>query len=458
MTKHLPTVAWLTGLLSFLFVCAARQLLADGGSSSPNLTVSGGQLSAERIIWAGSTPGALGGLKMTGGLVQVESSSASIAAASSANLNSGAMTMMSNAPGLTLDGTAVLQTDRLRLIAGGGIVIADDAVLEVTRSSIPASQGSNLISQNHATFDFVAQFISGNWNQVQGSICLASPGNGQVGNGALIVVPGRSETLSIGGGPFNINFEVLLMEAINNGKIVTDVPGGELQVEWDGIYTKVWVAVPQASVDASYVFHPGWSGTLQQSINSSKQLARENGAPQTLSFANVINSSSGINGLIFDLQDPGNSAAISASDFVFQVSPVGTFNQASNPVATWTTAPQPSSVTVIPGNPVRILLQWSDNAIAHRWLRITLLDTPNTGLPEPEVFYIGHLLGETNGQIQGDGFLVSFDDILAIRQAVGSTVDASSNVDIDKNGIVQFGDISLMRPNIGSGLSSITIP
>ncbi len=81
----------------------------------------------------------------------------------------------------------------------------------------------------------------------------------------------------------------------------------------------------------------------------------------------------------------------------------------------------------------------------------------NTGLAAPEVYYIGHLLGETTGP-SGSVFTVSFADITPIRGAVGSTVNASSTVDIDKNGTVAFADISAMRPNVGAQLTIITIP
>ena len=395
---------------------------------------------------------------MTGGLIQVESSTANIAAGASANVNSGAIKFLTNAPGMTLSGNGIQQTERLSIVTGGNVLISENAVLEVTRSSVQAPPGSGQTSQNHPSLDFTSQFLSGLWSQVQGRICLASTGNGQVGNGALLCVLGQSETISIGGNPVSVNFESLLNAAIANGKITTNVPGGNLQVAWDGTYTKVWVDIFQASVQASYVFHPGWNGTFEQSINAGKQVARETGTPQVLSFSNLINSTLGINGLVIDIQDAGDPNAISASDFVFQVSPLGTFSQSLTPAPTWPAAPPPSSIAVIPGAPARVVIQWPSNAIANRWLRITVLNTPSTDLPAPEVFYVGHLLGETNGQIFGDAYFVTFDDILSIRQGIGSTVNTSSDLDIDKNGTVQFSDISLMRSNVGIGLSNITIP
>jgi hypothetical protein len=82
---------------------------------------------------------------------------------------------------------------------------------------------------------------------------------------------------------------------------------------------------------------------------------------------------------------------------------------------------------------------------------------PNTGLTQPEVYYIGHLLGETTGA-SGGVYTVSFADISPIRAAVGQSVNAGSIHDIDKNGTVAFADISTMRPNVGVQLTNITIP
>jgi hypothetical protein len=88
---------------------------------------------------------------------------------------------------------------------------------------------------------------------------------------------------------------------------------------------------------------------------------------------------------------------------------------------------------------------------------MTVKATANTGLTQPEVYYIGHLLGETTGA-PGGVYTVSFADITPIRSAVGQSVSASSIHDVDKNGTVSFADISAMRPNVGAQLTNITIP
>jgi hypothetical protein len=93
----------------------------------------------------------------------------------------------------------------------------------------------------------------------------------------------------------------------------------------------------------------------------------------------------------------------------------------------------------------------------NRWLRVTLKTTPNTGLLEDQVYYLGHLLGETTGTSNGI-FTVAFADITPIRSSVGQNVDASSVSDIDKNGTISFSDISSMRSSVGNQLRQVTVP
>jgi subtilisin family serine protease len=205
----------------------------------------------------------------------------------------------------------------------------------------------------------------------------------------------------------------------------------------------------------SFVNHVGYTGG-GPSIDTAKSLARESASPTLLNYDNLINSSRGINGLVFDVQY--SVPTVNAGDFSFQMSPTGAFNEGANPVSSWELAPGPTSVTVTPhGTGSRIAITWPDNAIANRWLRVTMLSNANTGLPANEVYYVGHLLGETTGP-SGTVFTVAFADITPIRGAVGSTVNANSIHDIDKNGTVSFADISAMRSNVGAQLTAITIP
>ncbi|MBX3420035.1 MAG: hypothetical protein KF752_00625 [Pirellulaceae bacterium] len=213
-----------------------------------------------------------------------------------------------------------------------------------------------------------------------------------------------------------------------------------------------------AEVSGAFVYYHGTSfdtGSLSNALDTSKQLAKEGIAPQTLSYDNLINSNRGINGLVFDIENlPGS---LSVNDFKFQMSPQGAFIEGDNLPVDWASAPAPSSVTVVPGSPNRVVIEWPDVAIVNRWLRITIKANDDTGLAAPEVYYIGHLLGETTGQLGGI-YTVSFADIRAIRHEVSQIVNATSIVDLDKNGTVAFADISAMRSTVSTQLTNISIP
>ncbi len=209
-----------------------------------------------------------------------------------------------------------------------------------------------------------------------------------------------------------------------------------------------------ATIVGGFVNHFGYTGA-GSTFDTGKVLAKEAGSPTLLTADHLINSARGINGLAFDIDNlPGTPTA---ADFQFQMSPQGAFVEGDHPPIDWAAAPAPSSISVVSGSPDRVIIRWPDHSIANRWLRITVQANANTGIAEPEVYYIGHLLGETTGPSSGV-YTVSFADISPIRSAIGQTVGAGDIHDIDKNGTVAFADISAMRSSVGAQLANITIP
>jgi VCBS repeat-containing protein len=212
------------------------------------------------------------------------------------------------------------------------------------------------------------------------------------------------------------------------------------------------------------VYYKGSSfagSSVDDALDTSKSLARSGSTERTLTFDNLINSNRGINGLVIDVAGLVGTTLTDA-DFMFRVSPTGSFNEATNPPSSWQSAPRPTLIDVIPGGttgPSRVRLEWADNAIADRWLQIKVLANANTGLRNPDVYYIGHLLGETSGTTSGGNFLVQIADITPVRQAVGTLASVNSRLDITKNGLIQVADIVAMRSRVGvASLRAITIP
>jgi len=230
----------------------------------------------------------------------------------------------------------------------------------------------------------------------------------------------------------------------------------------DGTHgVSLWKATtvqPTEVVDA-FVYHKGSTFAfegVEAALDTVKSLAKEGPTPQTLTYDNLVNTSRGINGLAFDIANlPASSLTV--ADFEFQVSPQGAFELGVHPPESWQLAPNPASLSVNSAATSRVVIDWPDLAIINRWLRVTIKANANTGLEQAEVYYLGHLRGETTG-LFGDTYTVAFADITPIRSSVGQTVNAGSIFDIDKNGTVAFSDISAMRDNIGIQLSNITIP
>lgn len=211
-----------------------------------------------------------------------------------------------------------------------------------------------------------------------------------------------------------------------------------------------------ASVVNQYVFYSIWAGSGSD-VDSTKNVYKQTAAPTSLSFDNLINAAQGITGVGFDIAGLDNAANLSQDDFEIRVSPTGSFDTEIHPPTEWVLGPTPD-LSVIDGEIVEVRLSWSSAVSAkNRWLRVAIKANANTGLAAEEVFYVGHLLGETTG-LTGSSFSVTFADITPIRTAVGSSVNAGSVEDIDKSGSVSFGDISAMRGNVGTVLSNIMVP
>ena len=214
------------------------------------------------------------------------------------------------------------------------------------------------------------------------------------------------------------------------------------------------VAIPNRQV---FYKNSGFTG-VPAALDSSKVLLRSTTTTQVTSFANVINYSRGINGLVLDVAGLA-AASLSASDFIFRVAPAG----ASGTVDpnTWLAAPTPTLIDVTPGNATtaaRVRLEWADEAIMNTWLQIIVKANANTGLINREVFYIGHAYGEVDGVAP---YRLTTIDVGLVRAAVGNAIVSVNDVrDFDKDRRITTTDVGLMRARVNNNvlLNNITIP
>lgn len=334
---------------------------------------------------------------------------------------------------------------------GGGVNFAN-----VSLQVVNTGAGFRVTSQNSAT----------TW---QGNSTQTITWNVAGTNGSGINASQVDIWLSTDGG---FNYTTQLAEAVpNNGSFAVTVPNistnqARIKVKPTGNVffdiNDVNITINAVtSVLGGFVYYRGSSfasGGVAAAIDTSKVVALETSTPQTLSYTNLINTTRGINGLVFEMQNL-QATSLANSDFQFQVSPLGAFNEGANPVSGWASAPNPLSISVSSGPLRQVVLQWSDAAISNRWLRVTIRANANTGLQQPQTYYIGHLAGETTG-LDGDGvYRVTVADAVQISGAVSPVGVAVTNVlDLNKDGFVTIADIVASTGQIGTArLTNITV-
>ncbi len=201
---------------------------------------------------------------------------------------------------------------------------------------------------------------------------------------------------------------------------------------------------------------------VADALDPSKILAHAGLDPLTLSYANLINTTRGINGIVIDIAGMPASS-LTTDDFRFRMSPQGLFNEAANPPSVWGQAPAPSGIFVAPStstSPARIRVEWLDNTIANRWLQISVIANDHTGLPATEVFYLGHLQGELNGQLTAGAYFVTNADLTMVLPIAGGAMPITNIRDVDKNRFILNSDGVAIRDSVIAGLAlrNIMIP
>ena len=181
---------------------------------------------------------------------------------------------------------------------------------------------------------------------------------------------------------------------------------------------------------------------------------------ETASFANYINFSKGINGIMVDIANATDASLIVAADFTFRVSTDG---------VVWTDAPPPTSVTTriveFNGESLgRVTIIWPDEEIQNTWLEVTVAANPaTTGLATPDVFYFGNAIGET-GNNNGVNATVDVSDLIAMRQnasPIGTTESITTAYDFNRDMRVDLFDLIIVRDHVSNSvgeLSLITAP
>jgi hypothetical protein len=188
---------------------------------------------------------------------------------------------------------------------------------------------------------------------------------------------------------------------------------------------------------------------------------------QTASFSNYTSYNKGINGLMVEIDGLADDFPLTTSDFEFRM------GNDANP-GQWGVAPTPSSIDVrrasgVPGT--RVAFVWPDynpadpnsttNAVANKWLRVTVKANANTGLSQPDAFYFGNLIGDTHFSSTGD-YITLAEDYSATKNAVlanpGGAVNVLSEFDHNRDGLLTTEDDNIVHDNFFAQLFILNAP
>jgi len=185
---------------------------------------------------------------------------------------------------------------------------------------------------------------------------------------------------------------------------------------------------------------------------------------ETATFQNYTSYTKGINGIMVDIVGLGGTPT--KSDFTFRM------GNDSNPDS-WPLAPDPQYVVVRAGAGTggsdRVMLVWDNypnptslyEAVAKQWLQVTVLDTVNTGLAEPDVFYFGNAVGESGWGNFGNWAVVNAVDSGAVRDnphnpfIVPAPID--DFVDFNRDKWVNAVDFGFVRDNATSPVNALVL-
>jgi hypothetical protein len=187
----------------------------------------------------------------------------------------------------------------------------------------------------------------------------------------------------------------------------------------------------------------------------------------TAGFGNITSYAQGINGITVDIKGLPSEVQLTLTDFAFRTGPRAIPTD-------WVQGPAPREVSVRRGAGIegsdRITLVWPDynpldlqtraqQAVANSWLEITVTAGARTGLLQPDVFYFGNLIGETNDGAQRPGSrTVNTSDYYRTRASIGTTAAIANPYDFNRDRKVDAKDLAVVRFSLGNRLDLLSTP
>jgi hypothetical protein len=306
-------------------------------------------------------------------------------------------------------GAGVGGSDRVTLTWADGAII--DRWVEVTLQPVAATglAEPDVMRLGH---------LSGDFN-----------GSGTVDVGDLGILAANWANADVGVGGADVNLDGTV--DVGDLGVLAAAWGAELPtMSWGAEVVARHLFYNNSSLDGG---DPGASADDDAAIDPAKAVVT---AGESAGAEHVSGSSKGVNGVMIDVAGLADPAGLSTGDVQVRVSdPLDADN--------WLAGPAPSEVAVRVGDGVggsdRITLIWPDGTIADRWLEVTLLATPQTGLADPEVMWLGQLVGDANGDRT-----VDVGDLGILASGFGSAGGGVSGGDFNLDGTVDVGDLGVL--------------
>jgi hypothetical protein len=264
--------------------------------------------------------------------------------------------------------------------------------------------------------------------------------------GGVWVLPGN------GDGTFRTTHDSYIASGMTGAVLLADFNGDSLPDVATGNAITDDVAVLlnagdwPATVAGARVFYnnsaldgndPAAGAADDAAVAADKHPLRPGEAPTAV---NVTNYARGINGIMIDIAGLPPAASIAPDNFVLD----------QRAGASWARVHPAPQVAVRrgagTGGSDRVTLTFADDIIRNTWLRVTVLNTLDTGLAAKDVFYFGNLAGDTGNDRSTP--VVNTTDIARTRAAVGKNDAASLNrYDFNRDGKINAADVLIVRNN-----------
>jgi hypothetical protein len=252
------------------------------------------------------------------------------------------------------------------------------------------------------------------------------------------------------------NLAFLLKNTVTDGTTIPlDVSGTEVDPPFSYSFVDGSIVAEVSTTAGRHIFYNQsvWDGNSAaiNPVNDNAAIATDKTpylpGSGLATYSNITSFSRGITGIMVDLSTGVSHAGISASDFIFKVGN-------DNSPASWTGAPAPTAISVVPGGGTggsdRVIITWAVGSISNKWLEVQVLANANTGLVSPDVFFWGNKIGDSGTGTPATKFVTDSTDSAQVFATIGAGKPITDLRDYNRDGQVNSTDAAIVFANIGN--------